>query len=202
VDTEAKFSSEVVRFLRRKLVASQWRGTLACDERVKILKDFTIGRTQGRWRLIAGFQQQDIVLYAPCQSIQMTEFSSRALRINKYDKTKQKPVIIPLLICELKIGVKTNTHALITYGSISAQLKSIFPHCAYHFVMDSNRERGMKPETVLRHSKGFDRVFLNWHEEKSKVWKAVENHFKYLEEYGLLPDKKNQSQPLRSAKVS
>jgi hypothetical protein len=53
--------------------------------------------------------------------------------------------------------------------------------------MDSNRERGMQPETVLRHSKGFDRVFLNWYKEKEEVWKAIQAHFDYLSELGMMP---------------
>src|SRR5574341_902226 len=110
----------------------------------------------------------------------MRDFGSEFVRIDKYDKTGQKKIVIPFVVCELKIGSKTNTHSLITYASISNQLKSIFPHCAYYFVMDSNQKRRMKPETVLRHSKGFDRVFLNWEEEKGKIWKAIRAHPDYL----------------------
>jgi hypothetical protein len=109
------------------------------------------------------------------------------MRIDKYDRTGRKPITIPLAICELKIGANINTHEMITYSSISTQLKSIFPHCAYYFVMDSNEKRGMKPETVLRHSKGFDRVFLNWYLEREKVWEAVQAHFAYLHDLGLMP---------------
>ena len=30
----------------------------------------------------------------------------------------------------------------------------------------TNEDRGMQPETVLRHSRGFDRVFLDWKEKE------------------------------------
>jgi len=151
--SELEFSREVAQFLHGKL-AAEGMSAITVAERVKVLKDLTIGPDRdGRWRLIAGFQQQDIVFYSPQQCIPLADFQSSMMRIDKYDRTGQRSVVIPLLICELKLGSSVNTHAMITYSSISAQLKSIFPHCAYYFVMDTNEDRGMKPETVLRHSK-------------------------------------------------
>ncbi len=185
--TEPEFSREIAQFLQGKL-AGAGLNAITVAERVKVLKDLTIGMDRdNRWRLIAGFQQQDIVFFSPQQCIPLADFQSKVMRIDKYDRTGQKSVVIPLLICELKLGSSVNTHAMITYSSISAQLKSIFPHCAYYFVMDTNQARGMKPETVLRHSKGFDRVFLNWYRERDKVWEAIQAHFEYLTGLGLMP---------------
>ena len=185
--TEAEFSADAVRFFRDKLSAAGLEAVQVA-EREKILKDFTIGLDRdGRWRLVVGFQQQDIVFFSPAQSFRMADFQSPVTRIDKYDRTGKKPILIPLLICELKVGSSINTHGLITYASICAQLRSVFPHCAYYFVLDSNRERGMKPETILRHAKGFDRVFLDWYVEKGKVWQAIQAHFEYLAELGLMP---------------
>ena len=45
----------------------------------------------------------------------------------------------------------------------------------------------MNPETVLHHATGFDRVFLAWEREQTKVWEAIEAHFGYLEGLGLMP---------------
>ena len=187
VHSETQFSQEVVHFLRDRLRETDLL-SVQVEERVKILKDFTVGLDrESRWRLIAGFQQQDIVFFAPQQNMALNKFKSEIMRIDKYDRTGQKPIHIPLLVCELKLGSSINTHSLITYSSISAQLKGIFPHCAYYFVMDTNEERGMKPETILRHAKGFDRVFLNWYAEKAQVWAAVRAHLEYLSSLGLLP---------------
>jgi hypothetical protein len=186
-NSEARFSQEVVHFFRERLREADL-DSIQVKERVKILKDFTVGLDrENQWRLIAGFQQQDIVFFDPQQNMALDRFKSEIMRIDKYDRTGQKPIHVPLLICELKLGSSVNTHALITYSSISAQLKGIFPHCAYYFVMDTNEERGMKPETVLRHAKGFDRVFLNWYAEKDQVWAAVRAHLEYLSSLGLLP---------------
>ncbi len=184
---EARFSKRVIGFFRNRITIEELDNVIVVDEKLKVLKDLTIGKDrEGTWRLIAGFQQQDIVFYNPKQSLPMKDFKSGVLRIDKYDKTEQKPVVIPYAICELKIGSRTNTHSLITYASISAQLKSIFPHCAYYLMMDSNIERGMKPETLLRHTKGFDRVFLNWNSEKNKAWDTIRAHIDYLREKHLL----------------
>lgn len=185
--SEAKFSTEVIKFFDGKLSEVGLQNKIKAAERVKILKDLTIGQDRDKqWRLIAGFQQQDIVFYSPEHAIPMEDFTSKVLRIDKYDKTGQTPVIIPLVICELKIGYSTTTHALITYSSISAQLRNIFPHCGYYFIMDSNKERGMQPETVLRHSKGFDRVFLSWKKERERVWHDIWAHLEYLAELKLI----------------
>lgn len=184
---ESEFSVEVVRFFRAKLNAGRLTG-IHVEERLKILKDLTIGKDrEGQWRLVAGFQQQDIVFFAPSDCINMDDFMSPVMRIDKYDRTGATPVTIPLVVCELKLGSAMNTHNIITYASISTQLKSIFPHCAYYFVMDSSRLRHINPETVLRHSKSFDRVFLDWETEKEKVWEAIRAHLEYLGERGLLP---------------
>jgi hypothetical protein len=186
--TEAKFSQEVVQFFRDQLAETRWGDGTEAQERVKIMKDFTIGvDRESAWRLIAGFQQQDIGFYAPTQIVPMDQFRSAFMRIDKYDRTGRKPIVIPLLICELKVGSSVNTHGLITYSSISTQLKGVFRHCAYYFVLDSSQERSMNPETVLRHAKGFDCVFLDWDREQAKVWEAIEAHFRYLEGVGLMP---------------
>lgn len=183
---ETVFSQQVAAFFHAQISTTPWAEVLKVKERVKILKDLTIGKDRdGQWRLIAGFQQQDIVFYS--YAIPMPDFKSKVVRVDKYDKTDETPVIIPLAVCELKIGAAMNTHALITYASISAQLKSIFPHCAYFFVIDSNQERGLKPETILRHTKGFDRVFVDWVSEKEHIWQALLAHFNYLVELNLLP---------------
>ena len=190
--TEDDFSKEVVNFFREKLSQSKWEGLVTVEEKVKILKDFTIGKDRaGQLRLLAGFQQQDIVFSCPAQAIPMAAFKSKVMRIDKYDRTGQTPVTVPLLICELKVGKGVTTHAVIVYSSIAAQLKNIFPHCAYYFVMKSNEWRGMQPETVLRHSKGFDRVYLNWVREMEAVWQDIESHFNYLSQIGVIewPDK-------------
>lgn len=187
MDMEAEFSKKVATYFRTLIRKSEFVDTVKVQERIKILKDLTIGKDRdGDWRLIAGLQQQDLVFFAPHASIPMSDFRSKCVRIDKYDRTGEKPIIIPLVVCELKIGSLVNTHALITYASISNQLKSIFPHCAYYFIMDSNQECGMKPETVLRHSKGFDRVFLSWYFQKEKSWSAIHAHLRYLKEQGII----------------
>ena len=181
--TENDFSKEVVKFFSGKLAQSGLDRTIAVAEKIKILKDFTIGKdTNGHWRLIIGFQEQDIVFYTPIHSIRMSDFQSNIMTISR----GSDPIIIPLLICELKVGKGTNTHAVIVYSSIATQLKNIFPHCAYYFVMKSNKWRRMQPETILRHSKGFDRVFLNWEDEMEVVWEDVQSHFNYLSQLGVI----------------
>lgn len=190
--SEADFSTKVVTSFRAKIFEAGWQKVIEVQERVKILKDLTIGKVgkdrNRPWKLVAGFQQQDIVFFNPADQIKMSDFKSGVMQIDKYDRFDRIPVTVPLIVCELKTGHALTTHAMITYASISTQLKNIFPHCAYFFIMNSNRERGLKPETVLRHTKGFDRVFLEWEEEK--IWRDIQAHFRYLAKLKLieLPD--------------
>ena len=185
--SEDVFSALATGFFRRKIQESRFAPRLVVEQKVKILKDLTIGRDRdGKWRLVVGFQQQDIVFFNPAQAIPMDRFKSDFMRIDKYDREEQRPVVVPHAVCELKLGKGLVTHTLITYSTISSLLKSVFPHCAYYFLLYSNEERGLRPETVLRHTKGFDRVFLNWFKEKDEVWRAIEAHFNYLDKLGLL----------------
>ncbi|MCA9924352.1 MAG: hypothetical protein KC419_02555 [Anaerolineales bacterium] len=181
------FSQEVIAFFNKKLHQTAWHKQIVVREKVKILKDFTVGRDRnGRWRLITGFQQQDIVFSCPSFDFNKTDFLSKVMRIDKYNAQK---VTIPIAICELKVGSSVNTHAMITYGSIAAHIKQIFPHCAYYFVVDSAQQRRFNPETILRHAKSFDRIFPDWEKEKEKIWQALGDHFSYLTELGVLSNK-------------
>jgi hypothetical protein len=185
--SEEDFSNEAAEFFGKKLQESPFAGVLEVHTKVKIMKDVTVGRDrEGAWRLIVGFQQQDLVFFNPAQDVPMARFKSEFMRIDKYDRSEQRPVVIPHAVCELKVGEGLVTHTLITYSTISSMLKSVFPHCAYYFVMRSNEARGLRPETVLRHTKGFDRVFLNWVTERDELWDALEQHFTHLAKMGLL----------------
>ena len=182
--TENEFSQEVLAFFQERLQQYGWNERIVVREKVKILKDFTVGRDRDSvWRLVAGFQQQDIVFSCPQHDFKKTSFRSDVMRIDKYSN---KTITIPLAICELKVGSSVNTHALITYGSIATHIKQVFPHCAYYFVVDSTQQRRFNPETILRHAKSFDRIFPDWEREKHKIWNTINEHFGYLVELGVL----------------
>ena len=181
---EDRFSDEVLAHYQRKLAVSPWNGRVTVAAKVKVLKDFTVGRVDGRWSIIAGVQQQDIVFFHEKDSINYSDFKSKAmLDINKY---RDKPIHVPFLVVELKVGSgNMNTHEFITYSSISAQLKQVFPHCRYCLLMAAN-ERGFRQQTFLRHCKGFDRVFVGWKSERDRLWAYIEHHLRYLEETAVI----------------
>jgi hypothetical protein len=181
---EDRFSDEVLAYLSKELVASQWSSRVTVEAKVKILKDFTFGRFGGQWRLIAGVQQQDIVFYREKDSVSYGDFKSEAMDdITKY---RGKPIRVPFVVVELKVGGgNMNTHEFITYSSISAQLKQVFPHCRYCLLMKGNK-RGFRQQTFLRHCKGFDRVFVGWESERGRLWAYVEHHLRYLAETAVI----------------
>lgn len=177
---EDRFSDAVLADLRRALAESRWGKSVVVDPKVKIVKDFTFGRIDGRWKLVAGVQQQDIVFYQSQDSIDYADFKSKAM--DKIGKYKGKQIHVPLLVLELKVGGKQLvTHQLITYSSISAQLKQVFPHCRYCLLIrDENRQ--FSQQTLLRHCKGFDRIFVGWEQNKDAICQYVLNHLQYLQE--------------------
>jgi hypothetical protein len=181
---EDRFSDEVLAYFQRQLASSRWNRNVTVAAKVKVLKDFTVGRVASGWKLIAGVQQQDIVFFREQDSIGYADFKSAAmLDIGKY---RGEPIHIPLVVVELKVGGEhMNTHELITYSSISAQLKQVFPHCRYCLLMQSNA-RHFSQATFLRHCKGFDRVFVEWDSQQDKLWAYVRDHFRYLEGAGII----------------
>jgi len=182
--TEEAFSQEVLAFFRLRLAKSRFAGRVEAAEKVKVLKDLTVGNVDGTWRLVAGVQQQDVVFYCPTDSFDYRDFKSKAmLDIKKY---RGRRIHVPLAICELKTGDKNmNTHVMITYSSIAEQLKTVFPHCQYHFVMRTNA-RSFTQETFLRHCKGFNRVFTEWSRDRDEVWFTIRQHLEWLERNGMI----------------
>ncbi len=46
------------------------------------------------------------------------------------------------------------------------------------------------PETLLRQAKTFDRVYVNWEEEREVIWQDIVNHLTYLRDRaGVIPDR-------------
>jgi len=73
-----------------------------------------------------------------------------------------------------------NTHAFIVYGKIAEQIKSVYPFCAYYFILSSNKKRKLMPATVYRQAKAFDRVYLDWESQRDQIWEDIRIHLIYL----------------------
>ncbi len=142
--TEGDFSKEVLEFFKIKLNSDKDFSFIQVDKKVNILKDFTMGKDkQGNWRPVFGLQQQDIVFYK--DSLSPEKFGKEVYITNVGKRGK---IVIPLIIIELKLGQNLVTHAFLTYTRISQEIKYIFPHCAYYFLLDSNKERNVANSTA------------------------------------------------------
>lgn len=176
MQTEPEFSKEVLEFFRKKLVSDKDFSNIKVDEAVNILKDFTFGKDKkGNWRPVLGLQQQDIVFYKDTLSPKKLGKEVYITNIGKRGE-----IVIPLIICELKVSQNVVTHAFLTYSRIAQEIKYIFPHCSYYFLLNTTKERNLQTTTILRQCKGFDRVFLEWEEEKEIIWNDIRNHLEYL----------------------
>lgn len=178
--TEGQFSKKVKFYLEEKLKQKGYCST-KISERANILNNLTVGRIKSEWKIVFGFLEQDIILYQDV--IDVTELRSDKVFIPR--GTKDKKIIIPLAICELKIGKNINTHQFITYGSIAREIRSIFPHCAYYFV-SGDKKREFSEATLLRHTKEFDRVYLNWEKDKRKILDDLIQHLNYLKKLEII----------------
>lgn len=178
--TEFEFSTQVKDHLQTALKTNGY-DFIKVKERVNILNSLTVGKIKDDWKVIFGFLEQDIVLYQ--EEIDITDIQNDKILIPR--ATKDKKIIIPLAVFELKIGKNINTHQFITYSHIARELKSVFPHCAYYFV-SSGFDRKFAPETLLRHTKEFDRVFMDWGKDKERVLGDLLPHLEYLKRMKIL----------------
>lgn len=178
--SEQQFNDQVAKYFRGKL-KDEGLGSIQLDQCIYILRDFTFSKRKDNWQLLTGFQEQDIVFYK--DKVPRDKFCNELVKTS--GTGLRGDVIIPLVICELKVAPIV-THVMITSGKIASEIKQTFPHCACYFVMDTNKERRLGKETVLRQGKGFDRVFLEWGEEKETIWEDIKRHFEYQRRLGLI----------------
>ncbi len=175
--TEYQFSKKVREFLTKEIQTKYPEIRIA--ERVNILNSLTVGKVKSNWSLMLGFLEQDIVVYK--DEIEVDKIKNEGIFIPR--GTKDKKIIIPLAVIELKLGKNVNSHQFLTYSYIAKELKSVFPHCAYYFVCS---EEKLKGETVLRHAKEFDRVFSNWDKDKQTLLDDLFLHLEYLKRSNIL----------------
>lgn len=178
---EDDFSEEAIKFFKEKLAGSPNFPNIKVGRRLNILKDFTFVKDKkGNWRPLFGSQEQDIVFYRDALDSEILHWS-----IHGIGRSGRK-LVAPLVICELKLGRNTTSHQILTYSRISEGIKSVFPHVAYFFVLDTNKEEPKRPDTFARQAKGLDRVFLEWEEDKETIWKDIESHLEYLKRIEIL----------------
>jgi len=183
--TEGRFSQYVYNFFSEKLKSNNLDEYIEIKSKINILRDITIGYEEKKkaFKLYFGFQEQDIIFCPKDYKKYIPISKENPFFAYHWLQRGMNSIIVPLLICELKIPESMNTHQFITYSKICEQIKEVFPYCDYYFLLASNKKRKLMPETVLRQGKSFDRIFLNFLEsedEKEKCWKSIYDHLMYL----------------------
>ena len=180
---EDKLSAQVKEYLSLKMNESEFRNRVEVLEKQQVLMNLTIGRDPKtkNWRYYMGMQQQDIVLYLNDESDSIEIMPLPVLYHWASTAQREKNHIrIPLLICELKINQNATTAQFITYSKIAEQIRDVHPYCAYFFIIGGTGTRRVMQETILRQTKGFIRVFLDWEKDKDNIWTDIENHLYFL----------------------
>lgn len=176
---EDAFSEVAVRFFKRKLATSEF-SNVSVERKLNILKDFTFVKDKRGWDPFYGSQEQDVVFYRDVLDPEILHHPIHGIG------TSGRKLVAPLVICELKLGGTIDTHQILTYARISEEIKSIFPHMAYFLVLDSSEARRLRPATISRQAKGFDRVFLEWEEDRKTIWGDIKGHLEYLKRIKIL----------------
>jgi hypothetical protein len=187
--SEDELSDQVQEFFGQKLARSDLGSQVEVKAKQKVLMNLTIGRERkkGTWQYYFGLQEQDIAFQV--RGDQGTLPLLRGGSQYHWLTRGQTQIRVPLAICELKLNRNLVTHHLITYSRIAEQILQVNPHCAYYFVVGGIGSRHLMPETVLRQAKAFDRVYVNWEEEKEIIWQDIANHLAYLRDRGgVIPD--------------
>lgn len=175
---EDKFRKRVFLFFKKKLKKSSFYSRVAVVEKKQILKDVTMVNDKTRfhnvkktrWSLILGFQEQDIIF------VSRTFIEKKRFANSDIIEFSRCPdwVLVPLIICELKIGSNLTTHNLLTCSQIAREIKYLQPFCKYFIIVDKGRT--FFGETIARQTKEIDGLFLNWEEDKNFIWRGIKNY--------------------------
>jgi hypothetical protein len=183
-ESEDELSEQVEEFFALKLSESRLGEQIETKAKQQVLMNLTVGRDpkRGGWQYYFGLQQQDIVFHLKGDEgvLPLVDGASQYHWLS----AGQQAIQVPLAICELKLNRNLVTHHLITYSRIAEQILQVNPHCAYYFVVGGVGNRHLMPETLLRQAKAFDRVYVNWEDEREVIWQDIANHLTYLRDRG------------------
>lgn len=150
--TETQFSD----FIFRELIRLLQHDDLIVAEGKNILTDITCIYEKGRFELMHGFSQTDIVIYKEAKYLYP---ASESDLIKFYgDKDIKKGVFaIPYVVLELKTGDLT-TDGIRSRDFVASRIRTMFPFSAYFFIAENTRK---EEKTLLRQGKSFTNYFIS-----------------------------------------
>lgn len=126
-----------------------------------ILTDVTCIFEKGRFELIHGFSQTDIVIFKDQIS---TPTNEGLIKFYNDKKIRSGVLSIPFVVLELKSGELT-TDSIRSRDFVASRIKQMFPFSAYYFLAE---ETTKEEKTLLRQGKSFTNYFIS----KSKMDEA------------------------------
>lgn len=169
------------------------------SDHLNILKDITAlpnnRNKNGKWELIFGNAEQDIVVYLDDTNEKYKieiPFNNDIVKATKsFPKESEKHksyCVIPYVIFEVKYN-NLNTHQITVYSSVASQIKNIFPHVMYNLLIIKTSKTD---QTLLRHGKNFDLFIVEKSDDISKlsekIYRIIKNRMK---EYSIFEEKSN-----------
>lgn len=149
--SEAQFSDFVEKYFSGKL--SEFP-ELKIAAGKNILTDVTCIYEKGKFELIHGFSQTDIVIYRE-QTVK--EFKSDLIKFYGDKDIKAGVFSIPYVVLELKTGDLTSD-AIRSRDFVAGRIRTMFPFTAYYLIAEKTKK---EEKTLFRQGKSFTNYFIS-----------------------------------------
>lgn len=145
--------SEFVLYQFRSMLKDK---DLLIASKKNILTDTTCIFEKGKFELLHGFSQTDIVIYKE----QRFDFNEGNSGINRFygDPTIRLGILaVPFVVLELKTGALT-TDSIRCRDFVAQRITNMFPFSAYYFIAEETQK---EEKTLLRQGKSFTNYFIS-----------------------------------------
>lgn len=165
--SEEKFSQFVESHLKEMLLEYP---DLDIAAGKNILTDVTCIYERGKFELIHGFSQTDIVIYKE-QTI--SKFNSDLIKFYGDKEIKNGIFSIPYIVLELKTGDLTSD-AIRCRDFVAGRIRTLFPFVAYYFIAEKTTK---EQKTLFRQGKSFTNYFISKEKIDSKYLTRIYKNY-------------------------
>lgn len=152
---EQQFSDYILKHYRPLLKSHP---DIKIDADKNILTDVTCIYEKGKFELVHGFSQTDIVIY---KEQHFTPINQGLIKFYNDKTIKSGILAIPFVVLELKTGELT-TDGIRSRDFVAGRIREMFPFAAYYFIAEQTKK---EEKTLLRQGKSFTNYFIS----KSKM---------------------------------
>ena len=165
--TEVEFSEFILTELSSLINDDE----LNVAEGKNILTDVTCIYENGKFELMHGFSQTDIVIYRELRIDVQPKNSF--IRFYGDAEIRNGLFAVPYVVLELKTGDLT-TDSIRSRDFVAARIKNMFPFSAYFFIAEHTKK---EEKTLLRQGKSFTNYFISKDSIDSTAFKRIFDNY-------------------------